>query len=489
MKRGAALLAGLLFAVVVYRAWTQSITHDEALTWRMYIITPLSSLTLTYDANHHILHTWLARLITTLLGVSTFTIRLPALFGSALYLWMLVRLGGLLFGRTWLAPATVVLLGAAPMLMDFQVAARGYGLALALFLLALERLTSAMLAEPRRKDLWVAGAAMGLSIGSNMVFILPVTAALALFLYLWRPPAAKLDSPKQELPAAPRAVKRNDLFIAFGAAMLLFFVLAPVKHMLKRDLYYVGQKTLELSLTDLGANTLAHNEGVARLNTLVLDHPAVKRTFGMGVYPAILLVGLMVGWRMRSQTDPAGRGMVLFYYSSIAIGSWVLILALHLVTGFPFPTDRTGIHLLPMFLLVLLNLAACERLALKLGAGALIATLAVSFAVQFQTTHFRIWRYNAETRVLVEEMHRRGTQPGRPRTVGITWLLQPAVDFYQATLDLKSFNYAVHEEMRPGLDEYWLATEDWGLIEKYKLRTVRAMSVSQLIIAEPSGGR
>lgn len=455
----------------------------------MYIVTPLSSLTRTYDANHHILHTWLVRLITALLGVSTFTMRLPALCGSALYLWMLVRLGELLFARTWLAPATVALLGAAPMLMDFQVAARGYGLALALFVLALDRLTSALWAEPRRKDLWVAGAAMGLSVGSNMVFILPVTVALALFLYLWRPPAPEQESQKKRRQTAPRVVGRNDLFIAFGAAMLLIFMLAPVKHMLKRDLYYVGQKTLELSLTDLGANTLAHNEGVARLNTLVLDHDAVKRTFGMVVYPAILLIGLLVGWRMRSPIGPAGRGVVLFYYSSIAIGSWALILALHLVAGFPFPTDRTGIHLLPMFLLVLLNLASCERLAFRLGAGALIAALAVSFAVQFQTTHFRIWRYDAETRVLVEEMNRRSAQSGGPRIVGITWLLQPAVVFYQTTLDMKSFDYAVHGEMRPGLDEYWLATEDWGLIEKYKLRTVRAMSVSQLLIAEPSGRR
>ncbi|HNY42808.1 MAG TPA: hypothetical protein PKJ41_20565, partial [Bryobacteraceae bacterium] len=429
------------------------------------------------------------RMITSIAGVSEFTMRLAALGGAALYLWTLVKIGSRLFSGTWLHPATVILLGAAPLIMDFQVAARGYGLALALFLFGLERLTSALLAEPGRKDLWVAGAAMGFSIGTNLVFLLPVTAALGAFLYLWAPPARAQDAPRKHRKSTPRLVGRYDLVTAFAAAMLVFFMLAPVKHMLHRDRYYVGHKTLALSLTDLGATTLAHNEGIASLNMPAVEHDAVQKAFGMGVFPAILLIGFVAGWRMRRHADVARRGVVLFYYSAIAIASWALLIAMHLIAGFPYPADRTGIYLLPLFLFVLLTMAACEPRAFKLGAGALVVMLAVSFGIQFQTSHFRVWRYDAETRPLVEELNRRGVQAGRPMIAGITWLLQPSVVFYQTTKHMKFFDYAVRDEMRPGLDAYWLASEDWGLIEKYHLRTVRAMSVSQILVAEPGERR
>lgn len=485
MRRSAAILAGLLFAVAVYRAATQSVTHDEALTWRMYIVTPLSALTSTYDANHHILHTWLVRLITSITGVSEFTLRLAALGGAALYLWSLVRLGARLFGETWLQPATVFLLGGAPLLMDFQVAARGYGLALALFVFALEKLAAALIEQPGRRDLWMAGAAMGLSIGCNLVFILPVTGVLATFISLWRP-TERQKVPRNRRQNEPRLASRADVHLALAAALTLLFLMAPVKHMLKRDLYYVGLPTLALSLTDLGANTLAHNEGVALINMPVMEHDIVKQTFGLGIYPGVLLAGLFFGWRARRKTGPGRRGILLLYFAATAILPWIALIPAHMAFSIPYPTDRTGIYMLPMFLLVLLMLASSRTKTLRFGSIALVAGLAVSFLIQFQTSHFRIWRYDAETNLLVDGLNRQGVQAGRPMIAGISWVLQPSVVFYQTTRNLRSFDYAVNQEMRPGLDAYWLVQEDMGLIDKLGLRTVRTLALSQLRIAEPA---
>ncbi len=487
MKKLAAVLAALLFAVAVYRAWTQSITHDEALTWRLYIVTPFSSMLRSYDANHHILHTWLVRLFTSILGVSEFTMRIAALGGAALYLWTLVRLGTLLFGRTWLVPATVILLGASPLVMDFEVAARGYGLALALFFVAVERLMRLMLGEAGRKDLWVAGAAMGLSIAANLVFTIPALAATALFMWLWNPPVPKEDkSRKRQKAATPRAARLNDFLLAFAAAMLLFFFMAPVKHMLKPGKFYVGQTTLGLSLADIGANTLAHNEGIGRLNMAVVNRDVVKRTFGWVVYPGVLLFGLAWGWRqLRGKIRGNACGPV-FFFAGTAVASWILILLLHLATGWPYPTDRTGLYHIPLFLLVLLGLAASETKAVRVGGIALSAALAVSFAVQFQTTHFRIWRYDADTRDLVEEINAKGQLQGRKMTTGISWLLEPSALFYQTTENLQSFEYAVHEEMRPGLDFYLLTQEEMLLIPKYNLREIKTAPVAQILMLEPA---
>jgi hypothetical protein len=52
-------LAGL-FAVNIYRAWSQSIAHDEAYTYQAYLSGTFANLFDYYDANHHFLYTVLA---------------------------------------------------------------------------------------------------------------------------------------------------------------------------------------------------------------------------------------------------------------------------------------------------------------------------------------------------------------------------------------------------------------------------------------------
>ena len=77
-----AVLAAL-FAVCVYRAITQSITHDEALTYKFYIVGPISDIFHRFDPCHHFVNTVLIRLSTGLFGVSELSMRLPALAGAA----------------------------------------------------------------------------------------------------------------------------------------------------------------------------------------------------------------------------------------------------------------------------------------------------------------------------------------------------------------------------------------------------------------------
>ena len=67
------LLAGL-FLVCVYRAITQSITFDEALTWQLYILGPVKNIFQHFDANHHFLNTVLMRLSTAVFGVSEWSL-------------------------------------------------------------------------------------------------------------------------------------------------------------------------------------------------------------------------------------------------------------------------------------------------------------------------------------------------------------------------------------------------------------------------------
>src|SRR4029453_17802419 len=110
-----------------------------------------------YNANNHVLFTLLAKVSIALLGVSELTLRLPTLLGAALYLTS----GLVLCCR--LAPSRLsAFLGMAaidlnPFVLDFLVAARGYGLAMGLLMTALVLLTGAPanrgLGERRRAPL------------------------------------------------------------------------------------------------------------------------------------------------------------------------------------------------------------------------------------------------------------------------------------------------------------------------------------------------
>ena len=62
----AVIFAGVM-ALSVWRAATQSVVHDEALTYNWFAGRPLIQM-FNYDANHHI-HTWLVRASVSAFGV------------------------------------------------------------------------------------------------------------------------------------------------------------------------------------------------------------------------------------------------------------------------------------------------------------------------------------------------------------------------------------------------------------------------------------
>ena len=134
MKNLAFAFLAALLAVNVYRACTQSIVHDEAYTYHVYLDAPVSTLFELYDANHHILYTFLAKLCVVVFGPTEWSLRLPSLAAGALYFFTVYRLSLLLFPETASFLLSVLLLSLNPLVLDFLVAARGYGMALALAL-------------------------------------------------------------------------------------------------------------------------------------------------------------------------------------------------------------------------------------------------------------------------------------------------------------------------------------------------------------------
>src|SRR5580700_3452795 len=114
-----------LWAVCAYRAITQSIVHDEALTYQLYLAGPAARIFDFFDANHHFLNTLLMKLSVSLFGVSEWSMRLPALAGAALYFAAVYRICIRQFQSALASLCGAALLTLNPLLLDFMVAARG----------------------------------------------------------------------------------------------------------------------------------------------------------------------------------------------------------------------------------------------------------------------------------------------------------------------------------------------------------------------------
>ena len=165
MKPALAWTAVIAMALVIFRAATQSITIDEATTYILFVQNdqPFHWLGST---NNHVLNTALMRLTTRLFGVSELSARLPALLGAAVYIAACYRLCRRVAPGWALQWATMVCLTFSPFIMDYLVAARGYGLALGF-------LMTALLADPKtRSGCILASTMLGLCFASNFSFAL-----------------------------------------------------------------------------------------------------------------------------------------------------------------------------------------------------------------------------------------------------------------------------------------------------------------------------
>src|SRR5512138_3470136 len=83
------LSIGLLvavFAICVYRAWTQSLAIDEAWAFKLFVNKNWATLITQYDACNHVLHTVLTKVFRQVFGISELDLRLASLAGCLIYL-------------------------------------------------------------------------------------------------------------------------------------------------------------------------------------------------------------------------------------------------------------------------------------------------------------------------------------------------------------------------------------------------------------------
>jgi uncharacterized membrane protein len=450
------MLAGL-WCVCVYRAITQSLVHDETLTWQLYIDAPVSNIFQVFDANHHFLNTVLMRLCSAVFGMSEWALRLPALAGAALYFVAVYRLARTAFGEGFTFLLAVAALTLNPFTLDFMVAARGYGMALALLMWALATLICLFSSsEPLpRRGLMLAGIALALSVTANLVFVFPAAFLALTFIVLMarRSRAAAKPAPEQKAKRkkAPQPPAKNPVWRWFVLPAVcvgvLFFILAPFSSATQAS-FYAGAATISESLRSLASIALEHG-GPLRESSIM---HVCRDVAAFVLAPVLLLAGLWIGVRRRDG--------VLLLAAIPAAASALAWLGLHWIADLPYPMDRTGIYFVPLLTIVLIRMTTVPARVASIGAYALATAAVLLFVLQFDTRKFVVWEYDADTRQLAQEIAKRRAPNASAVHVGGSWQLEPSLNFYRSKYNWTWMEPVTRQAANAPADFYALIPQD-----------------------------
>jgi hypothetical protein len=477
-QRLAAGLLCVLFAVAIYRAGTQSFTIDEAFVFRLYVNEPLAAMASSYDACNHVLHTLLMKFFRYWLGTSELVLRLASLLGCLAYFTAVYRLVGLSGLGGWVQLFTVALLTANPLVLDFMVAARGYGLALGLLMWAFYY-ASRWVLERRDRDLARAGITAGLAIAANLT-VLPAVAALGVILLIL---AAQ---------AGIRGIwSITDRFAGPAVIIAFLFLVLPLAKATGEE-YYYGAKTLRDSVGSLLDASLLHTPERSLLTKMGtagtaipgwLRRYAVPAAFGIAVIGAVFILPRAFEGR---EVRPVA---LVFGIIGGTLGLTVAALEVMHWRGLLYPLGRTGLYLVPLFTLTCVLGAALLHRAGRYVVYLGLAVILGVYVSQFNTSHFSEWRFDASTNEIVRRLSEDYKRSGDSTSirVGSSWVYGETLKYYCKRRRLNWVEAVDSQKLREKpFDYYVLVYEDIELVDKLQLAVIYRDPLSGAVLARGS---
>lgn len=368
----------------IARASVQSVTIDEADTYLAFVA-PAEPRQWIANANNHVLNTLLMRLMTQIFGASAFTLRIPALIGTALYLVAAYWLVQLISPRRMLQWALFACLTLSPLVMDYLVAARGYSLAMAFLLWML-------VIALREGELWrkcvLISICAALSVSANFSFaIADGLTALGLMIWLCREHRGEY-------------LKILAAFLLPGLAVGYFFAGSVVPAWPRSQLAWGAESLRQMISSLLRAALYDPNP--------YLLHPKLRHYFvhfGTFLYP---LLAAFIVWRavmLLVETPADGkewrmRGPLALICGSACLAAVVCHELGHMLYGIPLPLDRTALWIAVLFLVMAAGLAApiLSSAAGRISGKALTAILVMIGIYNLaclRLTYFNEWKYDA----------------------------------------------------------------------------------------------
>jgi len=374
------VLTGLAICALtwaIWRAWGQAITIDEADTY----LSHASRRFLGFPGpNNHLLITLLMRLFTKAFGVSAFTLRIPALLGTAIYIWAVMRLCRLVSVQWFVQALLFLCMVFNPLIGDFLVAGRGYGLALGFLMLGIVYAAERLFIPVRAQRSWlicaVSSACFGLSFTANFSFAFVDAAAMAaVFLGAW----------------LLRGCAFFELLASTAPAVVLTWLVTRGSILnFPRDQLWYGVKSLRETFGTVAGASL-YRPAFSFLEDV---QPAILPFVLLAslVWFIALVVNRRLDWRVRFAATLVG----------IAAAGLAAHWAAYQWKGLLLPQDRTAIYLPPLLtaaagtLLSIPGLTLATRILRGIQVAAFVA-LAGFYLSCFRVDHFKEWIWDSET--------------------------------------------------------------------------------------------
>lgn len=378
------LLVGSLFVYVVLRAVLVPITYDEAATFFHYIrVGQYWPGVAHWDANNHILNSFLSICSYRTFGVDEIWLRLPNVLAGALYLFMTVKLSSLLSSK-WLKWMLILGLCGNHFMLEFFSVTRGYGLSMALLLSALYPLYQ--WAE-KGKPILLATALVLMQLAtlanlSLLIANLLLVSGATLWL-LWK------HRDRLVLSIAP---------LLLSAFCIKWFVELSFEYKERGLLYYgSGKGFWESTIASLAE----------------FGFPAVEAVFPAASMLALMI--LMVVCIYYVLRKGVGRALLFGY---LFWGCALAIVLMHHLLEVNYPEDRVAMHFLVLFPFALIFLLdGIESKPIRLIAPIVLLIFPVNMLLSANLAHVRLWKVDACAKEFYEEVRRYSESTGEAPTI------------------------------------------------------------------------
>ena len=427
-------LAALL-AVSLYRAMTQPVTPGEAWNYDRFIAPDWTESLSRFDVNNHVLNTLLVRISTARFHLTELSLRLPSLLAGLFYLWVVFRMARRWFGGGLEFLAVIGLLTLNPMVVDALSEARGYGMALAFWMWALELMLESVESFSLRK-LNLSAMCLGLSVTASLAFAAPAVALLLVFLaWSW----------------SKRRADAVTLTLIFLLTMFVLLVI-PLNHAEWKTLG-VGATSLRQTINELTALSL----GTSSKGT-----GAVARV-ALGLLTLAAVVATARYWRRPERAFATLSGATLAL-------TLLLLIAAHRWFRTPFPQQGA------IYLVVLAVLPVTAVILKQKNKAAQIAFLA--FSALILVRYIAVFPFGAYTtgqqfaggRILAKTLRENaGTAPVR---VGASVAAEPIINYYRTRYRQGNWQRIDRQPLTGTYDYYVLTPDDAALVEQRHLHVL-----------------
>ncbi len=392
---------------IVHRAVVQSITVDEATTY-LYWVAPSSPAHWIPNSNNHVLNSMLMRLFVFLFGLSDLTVRMPALLGAAVYIFAVYSLCTLLARGLALTWALLVCFVFNPFLMDYLVAARGYGLALGFLSLAIYLVARMLvrpqlnLERPEEREILSHAAAISVcaafSFAANFTFAY-ANAFLVLAFFAW--------ACREQRKRGSITCVRLALACAVPGLVVALILTGSVLLEFPRDHLFWGAHSLSESWRELRRLPFSEFDEIDAFFVTPMFADVLRAVrphlpeWGASVL-ILYVVLLLIAWRMR---DGYAKSRLLLASSLTAV--LILTVVAHWLQfkllKIPLPFERTSLFFVPLLTALVgavFSVSASnlpERLVRGIGV-ALLCVTGIYFLATLRDSHFNEWRPGADVK-------------------------------------------------------------------------------------------